>query len=103
MDLLAASDALSRGIDVSKVKLVINYDLPTSAKNYVHRVGRTARVGEEGTAVTLLQREDVVHFKHMVKKLNHKTWADIKLIRVHDKALAGGNGATTTTTTTETA
>ena len=86
INLLIASDALSRGIDLSKVKLVINYDMPTSTKNYVHRCGRTARVGESGEAITILQKEDVFHFKQLIRKLNHKNWSEIKLLRLHEKS-----------------
>ena len=70
VDLLVASDALSRGIDMPAVKLVINYDAPSSTKNYVHRVGRTARVGEKGTAITILGgKDDVGAFKKLLRKL----------------------------------
>ena len=79
IDLLIASDALSRGIDLPAVRLVINYDMPTSTKNYVHRVGRTARVGEDGVAITILQWEDVVHFKRLRDKLGKKKIPDFPL------------------------
>lgn len=50
---LVATDIAARGIDVSMIELVINYDLPDDAENYVHRIGRTGRAGQEGHAVTL--------------------------------------------------
>ncbi|QDZ25292.1 DEAD-box ATP-dependent RNA helicase [Chloropicon primus] len=84
IDLLVASDALSRGIDLPDVKLVINYDMPSSTKNYVHRVGRTARVGERGMAVTILQKEDVVHFKRLIKKVGDKRWGKMQVMSLRE-------------------
>ena len=46
---------MARGIDLPHVSLVVNYDAPSEARTYVHRVGRTARAGREGTAVTLVK------------------------------------------------
>jgi len=52
--ILVATDIASRGIDVSHVKLVVNYDLPLSPEDYVHRIGRTGRAGKEGCAVSFV-------------------------------------------------
>jgi ATP-dependent RNA helicase DDX51/DBP6 len=52
---LVSSDHMSRGIDLPNIALVVNYDPPKQAKTYVHRVGRTARAGKEGAAVTMLK------------------------------------------------
>ena len=49
---LVATDIASRGIDVKGIELVLNYDLPASSDDYVHRIGRTARAGEKGHAIT---------------------------------------------------
>lgn len=54
LSILIASDRASRGLDIPDLAQVINYDMPKSATSYVHRVGRTARAGKEGTAVTLV-------------------------------------------------
>lgn len=51
---LVATDVAARGIDVESVEYVVNYDLPSTAENYVHRIGRTARAGRKGTAITLV-------------------------------------------------
>ena len=51
---LVATDVVSRGIDVDNIELVINYDVPSDAESYVHRIGRTARAGAEGAAYTLI-------------------------------------------------
>ena len=53
---LVSSDHMSRGIDLKNIGLVVNYDLPSQAKTYVHRVGRTARAGRPGVAVTMLKK-----------------------------------------------
>ncbi len=53
--ILVASDVAARGIDISNIDLVINYDLPQDHEIYVHRIGRTGRAGKEGTAITLVQ------------------------------------------------
>jgi ATP-dependent RNA helicase DDX51/DBP6 len=68
VSVLVASDAMARGMDVEGVAVVVNYDAPVYAKTYVHRAGRTARAGRRGRVITLLRREDVRHFKAMLKK-----------------------------------
>jgi ATP-dependent RNA helicase DDX52/ROK1 len=55
---LVTSDVLARGVDFKGVNLVINFDVPTSATAYVHRVGRTGRAGRQGAAVTLFTEAD---------------------------------------------
>lgn len=56
---LVATDIAARGIDVNDLSLVINYDLPNEAENYVHRIGRTARAGKSGKAYTFCSEQDV--------------------------------------------
>lgn len=50
---------MARGMDIDDVQYVISYDPPPYIKTYIHRVGRTARAGKEGTALTLLQKKEV--------------------------------------------
>lgn len=57
--LLVATDVMARGIDVESVTHVINYDIPERPEDYVHRIGRTARAGEKGVAISLLSHEEL--------------------------------------------
>lgn len=65
IDILVATDVLSRGIDVDGIDLVVNYDVPNDAEDYVHRIGRTARAAKKGAAVTLVSSEDMRKFKRI--------------------------------------
>ena len=58
VNILIATDIVSRGIDIDDVQLVINYDVPRDAEDYVHRVGRTARANRDGEAITLVSSKD---------------------------------------------
>ena len=60
--ILVATDIASRGLDIPEVDLVVNYDVPRNPDDYIHRVGRTARAGKEGEAVTLVGQRDVALF-----------------------------------------
>ena len=65
VDILVATDVLSRGIDVDGIDMVINYDVPRDAEDYVHRIGRTARAARKGIALTLVTSTDHVKFKRI--------------------------------------
>ena len=58
IDILVATDVVSRGIDINDIKLVINFDIPHDPEDYVHRIGRTGRAGSHGLAIMLATRED---------------------------------------------
>ena len=64
---LVATDIVSRGIDVDDINLIINFDIPAEAEDYVHRVGRTARAEREGLALSLINQDDVFRFKKIEK------------------------------------
>ncbi len=66
---LVATDILARGIDIEYLPCVINYELPRSPKDYVHRIGRTGRAGETGEAFSLITEESAHHFKVIQKKM----------------------------------
>ncbi len=63
--ILVATDVMSRGIDVKEINLVINYDVPHDAEDYVHRVGRTARVNAKGEAITLVTQKEMYKLKNI--------------------------------------
>lgn len=63
VDVLVATDIVSRGIDIDDIPLVVNYDVPRDAEDYVHRIGRTARADNSGMAITFVAEDDQVHFK----------------------------------------
>jgi len=65
---LVATDVLSRGIDIKDINLIINYDTPKDAEDYVHRVGRTARADQTGVALTLVNEEDMFRL-HRIEEL----------------------------------
>jgi superfamily II DNA/RNA helicase len=66
--ILVATDVLSRGIDIKDINLIINYDTPKDAEDYVHRVGRTARADQTGVAITLVNEEDMFRL-HRIEEL----------------------------------
>ena len=69
---LVATDIAARGIDVEKLSCVVNYDLPRSPLDYVHRIGRTGRAGENGLAISFTDGESSAHFKVIEKKVSIK-------------------------------
>ena len=75
IQVLFATDLVSRGLDIEDISCVINYDLPRSPADYIHRIGRTGRAGKSGLAVTFIGHEEQAHFKLIEKR------SDIKLER----------------------
>ncbi|MDH3709802.1 MAG: DEAD/DEAH box helicase [Cyclobacteriaceae bacterium] len=67
INVLVATDIVSRGIDIEDIGLIINYDVPRDAEDYVHRIGRTARAESTGTAITLINPDDQYKFRKIEK------------------------------------
>ncbi len=69
INILVATDLLSRGIDIEFLPFVINYELPRSPKDFIHRIGRTGRAENIGQAISFVTKEDEHHFKVIQKKI----------------------------------
>ena len=76
IDVLIATDVAARGLDVSDIDIVFNYDLPQQAEYYVHRIGRTARAGKKGLSFTFVTSRDYPKFREIEK------YANIKMERI---------------------
>lgn len=69
---LVATDLMARGIDINFLPFVINYELPRSPKDYVHRIGRTGRAGTAGDAISMVSKNELHHFEVIQKKMGKK-------------------------------
>jgi ATP-dependent RNA helicase RhlE len=69
---LVATDLASRGLDIDQLACVINYELPRSPNDYIHRVGRTGRAGTEGVALSLVAPEELAHMKLIEKRIGQR-------------------------------
>eukprot|EP00923_Selenidium_pygospionis_P027262 GHVN01048984.1.p2 GENE.GHVN01048984.1~~GHVN01048984.1.p2 ORF type:complete len:194 (+),score=28.93 GHVN01048984.1:820-1401(+) len=67
---LVTTDLLARGIDVQQVSIVINYDMPRSDENYLHRIGRSGRFGRKGTAINFCTNQDIEDMKRIERFYN---------------------------------
>ncbi|GIP38015.1 DEAD-box ATP-dependent RNA helicase CshA [Paenibacillus sp. J31TS4] len=72
IDVLVATDVAARGLDVSGVSHVVNFDLPQDPESYVHRIGRTGRAGKEGTAWTFVTPREIDHLRFIERVTRHK-------------------------------
>jgi superfamily II DNA/RNA helicase len=70
INILVATDIVSRGIDIEGIDVVINYDVPHDAEDYIHRIGRTARANNEGTGLTFISEKEQEKFSRIEKFLN---------------------------------
>jgi superfamily II DNA/RNA helicase len=78
---IVGTDALSRGIDVEGIDLVINYDVPGDPEDYIHRIGRTARAETTGTAITFVNHRD----ERKLKSIEQLIEKPIRLMEVPDE------------------
>ena len=69
LNMLVATDLLSRGIDIDNIELIINYDVPHEGEDYIHRIGRTARAESDGVAITLISEQEQSKFARIEKML----------------------------------
>jgi superfamily II DNA/RNA helicase len=72
LNILVATDLLSRGIDVDNIELIINYDVPHEGEDYIHRIGRTARAESDGIAITLISEQEQYKFARIEKLLEQE-------------------------------
>ena len=71
-NILIATDVASRGLDIPAVDVVINFDVPSHSKDYIHRVGRTARAGRSGKSITLVSQYDIEMYQRIEELIGKK-------------------------------
>ena len=81
IDILVATDIVARGIDIDDIQMVINFDVPHDAEDYVHRIGRTARAGADGAAITLVSDKDMPNFQ----KIEHFLGKEIERLALPEE------------------
>lgn len=82
---MVCSDLIGRGIDLDNVQYVFSYDVPWYMDKYIHRVGRTARAGKQGTAYSIVETKQLTAFKDMLRKGGHLD--RVQLVRITKKKL----------------
>ncbi len=95
LDIVVATDVAARGIDIERISLVVNYDIPLDAESYVHRIGRTGRAGRSGRALLFVEpreRRLLRNIEHLMKKPinevelpNHEILQECRRKKFHDK------------------
>jgi len=86
-EILAATDVAARGLDIGTITHVYNFDIPLDPDSYVHRIGRTGRVGRSGVASTLVAHRELDHLKHIERNIKRKITC--KPVPTIDEALEG--------------
>ena len=99
LQILVASDVAARGLDIKNVDLIINYDIPKTSQEYVHRIGRTARAGSEGKVISLLTSEDHDNFRHvledrslLIHKMETPQFEEVKTVKTQSQGNSFGGG-----------
>jgi len=87
---LVATDVAARGLDIEGLAMVVNYDLPNEAENYVHRIGRTARAGKTGRAITLVSEQDVYELPAIERYIGKKLPSEIASEDLHAEDASAG-------------
>ena len=88
--ILVATDVAARGLDIENLAMVINFDLPVEAENYVHRTGRTARAGKTGRAVTLASEQDVYELPAIERYIGKKIPSEIAGQELYEQDKSAG-------------
>src|SRR3989344_1000662 len=100
VDVLVCTDVASRGLHIENVSHIYNYELPVDPKNYVHRIGRTARAGKEGKVINLLSENDYHNFDNIlreynafnIEKLQKPDIKQVMVVRGYERSQFGGKG-----------
>ena len=85
IDILVATDIVARGIDIDDIAMVINFDVPRDEEDYVHRIGRTARAGRGGRAVTLVNDKDMHYFRQIERFLEKVNSTKIEIEKMPEE------------------
>jgi ATP-dependent RNA helicase RhlB len=93
-NILVATDIAARGLDIEGLALVVNYDLPVDAENYVHRIGRTARAGKTGKAISMASEQDVYELADIEKYIAAKIPSEVATESLFAEDKSGGTART---------
>ena len=93
-NILVATDVASRGLDVKDISVVINYDMPNTVEDYVHRIGRTGRAGNGGIAISFCGKDEHPYWKDIMKLIK----VEVKIVSDHPYPWHSGSPETAAAT-----